>query len=276
MKSHSRRPRRDFSCPPDRTPRPRRAFPAMPQPRQAGRLFFSPHASPPRPSPHAPHPAVAARHTAPTAPDRLFFIASPYHHPHQANLLTPAQPQTPYCAPRPHTTPGFSPAPGGIFPAFPTAHPTPRRAFPATPAPAHHDRLFPPPPQTAGIFSCRPRLQRGVPPHPHTAPTAPDRLFFIATPAHPPLAGHFPSRPNPVKPADFSSSPARTPRPRRDFSCPPDRTPTPRRTVHPAILRLHTHPTNPEAHHLPLTRRSLPLPQQFFSYGDCFGCAEQV
>jgi hypothetical protein len=87
-----------------------------------------------RPSPHAPHPAVAARHTAPTAPDRLFFIALP-------------------------------------------AHPTPRRAFPATPALAHHDRLFPRPRRDFSCLPARtPRPRRAFPAT--TQPRQAGRLFF--------------------------------------------------------------------------------------------------
>ena len=313
MKSHSRRPRRDFSCPPDRTPRPRRAFPAMLPTRQS-RAFLLPAclAAPPFAA------CLTRRSLPPHRPDctrQTFFIASRTTT-HIRLTCLPCPTATPYCAPartprqafprplkppdisptsptagspphptaltapdrlssspRPHTLAGISchdPTPSSRqdFSSSPARTPRPRRAFPPRPNPA----------KPAGFFlphASPPALRRmpftSVVAARHTALTVP--TDFSSSPRPHTLAGHFPM-PNPVKPADFLHRQPDT-SPRRDF-CLPDRTPTPRRTVHPAILRLHTHPTNPEAHHLPLTRRSLPLPQQFFSYGDCFGCAEQV
>ncbi len=161
MKSHSRRPRRDFSCPPDRTPRPRRAFPAMPQPRQAGRLFFSPHASPP-----ALRRMPFTRRSLPATPPRLYptdFSSSPARTTTHIRLT---------CLPLPNRKP-------------PTAHlartPRPRRAFPATTQPRQAGRLFfsPHASPPAGFF---------LPsrPHTHTPPHSSPRYTPIAHPPHKP------------------------------------------------------------------------------------------
>jgi hypothetical protein len=206
--------------------------------------------------PHTSPPAGISGH-APTPPSRqAFLLPACLAAPPFAACPSPGGRCPPHCPDCTRQTflhrLARTPHPSEGIPRNPCAR-TPRQAFPPPPA----GFFLPSRPHTPPLGGhspqpLRPHTTTGFSPRPLKPPG-----YFPADPAY---SGEFRHTPTPPRlhPADFSSSPARTPRPRRDFSCPPDRTPTPRRTVHPAILRLHTHPTNPEAHHLPLTRRSLP------------------